>query len=261
MPELKLFVAPASAPCRAVLLHHHLLGDNAPVLDIHPVDLAQNEHKSPEFLRHNPLHSVPTLVTPWGPLWESRAIMRLIESLSPEPGGYPLESFHRAVVDRLLDWDLGTLYRTISTIVYPKAFRGEDPSADDLDKLSDAMRFLDQKQLGDGRLFLTGNTWTIADVSCHMTMSLLRLIGLEIDDIPRVTEWNARIAALPGYAEIDAPFVSWIESLQSGTDAPRAEEAVASEAASTEPSPQAAPDGDDSKVPTEQPSDEPDNAA
>ena len=181
MPEFTLYMAPASAPCRAVLFHHSLLGPGAPELDIVQVDLSPDAPKLPDLLRSNPLHKVPTLVTPWGPLWESRAIMRFLESLCPEPVGYPLATFHRASVDRLLDWDLGTLFLCVSGIVYPQVMKNEEPDPKLLDQLNEATRFLDQKQLGDGRAFLTGNSWTIADLSCHMTLSLLRLIELEME--------------------------------------------------------------------------------
>lgn len=238
MPEQThtLYVSPASAPCRAVLLHAHLC-ERRPELEVIEVDLSEGDHKTPEFLRNNPLHCVPTLVTPWGPLWESRSIMRYLEALLPEPRLYPIAAYHRAVVDRLLDWDLGTLYRTISSIVYPKVFRDEDPSSDDLDKLNDATRFLDQKQLGDGRAFLTGAVPTIADISCAMTLSLLRLIGLEVDDVPRMTQWTERVALLDGFDQVDAPFQTWVDSLSSdaGESAPEAEKA-------TEPSPEAPAD-------------------
>lgn len=207
MPEFTLYQAPASARCRAVLLHHRLLGQTAPELELVEVDDSPEAPRLPDLLRNNPLYTLPTLVTPWGPLWESRTIMRFIESLCPEPVGYPLATFHRASVDRLLDWDLGTLS--------PRLVRAFDTEGDLVPEMvadfHDAMMFLERKQLGDGRAFLTGNAWTIADLSCHMTLSLLRLLGVQLGDVPRVDEWNARMRALPGWDEIDAPFQALLE--------------------------------------------------
>lgn len=237
MPELKLYVAAASAPCRAVLLHHRLLGEHAPALEVVPLDLSQGEHKQPEILRQNPLHTVPTLVTAWGPLWESRAIMRFMESMCPEPVGYPTGVYFRAVVDRLLDWDLGTLYRSVSSVVYPQVFQGVDPKPEDIDKMIDASRFLDQKQLGDGRAYLTGDTWTIADISCAMTLSLLRLADLELEDMPRVAAWQQRVALLDaaaaralGVDPVDAPFRGWVQSILEGKTDEQPDEAPPTEA-------------------------------
>lgn len=210
MPEQHtLYVAPASAACRAVLLHHRLL--HSPALDIVEIDLSKGEQHSDEFLRQNPLHCVPTLITPWGPLWESRAIMRYFESIIPDPVLYPSLVYHRAVVDRLLDWDLGTLYRAVSSVVYPQVFSDKEPTADELDRVAAAVRFLDKDQLGDGRAFLTGDLLTIADLSCSMTLSLLRLIDLEIDELPYLTAWQARVAQIDGASEVDAPFQAWVE--------------------------------------------------
>lgn len=224
MPEHHtLFVAPSSAPCRAVLLHHRLLGAGAPELEIVEIDLADRDRVAATVGPHNPLQCVPTLVTPWGPIWESRACMRYLEAIIPEPVFYPLDVFRRAVVDRLLDWDLGTLYRAVSSVVYPQIFGdAQEPTAEDLERLDKATRFLDVQQLGDDRAFLTGPNLTIADICCAMTLSLLRLIGLELDDVPNMTAWQARVASLEAFAEIDAPFQTWVESVQQPEPEPAA---------------------------------------
>lgn len=253
MPEHKLYVAPASAPCRAVLLHHRLIGPTAPELEVVHVDLSAQDHPEPELLRNNPLHCVPTLVTPWGPLWESRSIMRYLESIIPEPRLYPTSVYHRAVVDRLLDWDLGSLYRAVSSIVYPQVFGdAKDPINEDLAALDRATRFLDDKQLGDGRAFLTGSAPTVADLSCAMTLSLLRLIRLELDDVPNMAAWQQRVSELDGFAEIDVPFQAWVDSL-APADEPPSDGDDAAEAADvpSEPAPEDAGNdaGEDAETP------------
>jgi glutathione S-transferase len=152
--------------------------------------------------------------------------MRFLASICQEPVGYPTATFHRAIVDRLLDWDLGTLYQCVSRLVRSQASDEGGPSPDDLDELNEATRFLDQKQLGDGRDFLTGNAWTIADLSCHMTLSLLRLIGLDIDDIPRIVDWERRMMQLPGWGEVDQPFQEQVADLLQETTETSQEEAA-----------------------------------
>jgi glutathione S-transferase len=212
MPEpFTLYITPPSAESRAVLLHHALMGLAAPELKTVNVDLS-SDAVPPEFLRANPLRTLPTLLTPWGPLWGSRTIMRFLAALCPDSIGYPTSVFHRASVDRLLDWDLESLSRCVNTIVSGKILEDKEPSYELLDELRDAVRFLDQKQLGDGRSFLTGNDCTIADISCHTSLSMLRALPLEIDDIPRVSAWQERMIELPGWDRIDAPFQHEIQS-------------------------------------------------
>lgn len=214
MPEQHaLYMNAASAPCRAVLLHHHLVADAFGPLELIEVDLANREY-TPNFLQCNPLHTVPTLVTPWGSLWESRAILRYIEASLPCPRLSPSGLYARAVVDRLLDWDLGTLYRAVSDIVYPAVFGGVSPSHDNLDALTAAVQFLNERQLGDGRPYLCGASLSIADISIAMTLSLLRLVDLEqLDNVPNMSMWLYRMTEIDGYGEIDRPFQAWIDQI------------------------------------------------
>lgn len=243
MPKHVLHIAPASAPCRAVLLHHALLGAQAPELQIEVVDLQQGQHKAPPFIEINPRHCVPTLQTPYGPLCESRAIMIYLADLAQQadPNGwtcYPRTVYHRARVHELLDWDQGSFYKAVGEAVYPKAFRNEEPTHEQLDALKNVFSHLDQHLLGGDAAFLTGDMPTIADISVAMGATMLRLANLEVADMPNVEAWQEKMSRLQGWAEVNGAFEQWVASMTEPADAPaEASSAVPAQPAAEAPSP------------------------
>lgn len=227
MPKHTLYISPASAPCRSVMLHYGLLlqaVENTPEVEVVHLDLGKGEHLEEPFVSVNPRHCVPTLKTPFGSLWESRAIMLYFADLAQQQDpaawvGYPRRVFQRATVHRLLDWDQGSFYKAVSGVIYPKVFKGEEPSTEALDALVKEYRYLDQHQLSDGRDWLVGEQWTVADISVAMGASMLELADLGIDDMPRVDAWLARVSGLDGWADVNKPFVEWCASLRGSGDA------------------------------------------
>lgn len=209
MTALKLYVSPASSPCRAVLLTHKLL-DEQPPLEVVSIDLGSGEHRTPEFLALNPLHTVPTLeYVGKGSLWESRAIMKFLCSLAGPSNLYPASAWSRAQVDRLLAWDQGSFYPSIGRFVYPQIFDKEDPDPEAGDDVADALAFLDRSALGSDSDFLVGEFATLADISIICGLMMLELVAFELEDLPRLVAWKDRMKEIPGFREIHTPFQAW----------------------------------------------------
>jgi len=59
MPNITIYGVSASAPCRNLTMVCEVLGLN---YDFKVVDLQKGENKSPDYLKLNPHHNVPTLV-------------------------------------------------------------------------------------------------------------------------------------------------------------------------------------------------------
>ena len=91
-----------SPPSRMALLAVRNLGLD---IEVKNVDIYKGEQNTPDFLKLNPLHQVPTLVHEDFILTESRAIMMYLASLS-ESSLYPQSDLKkRALVDSKLFFD------------------------------------------------------------------------------------------------------------------------------------------------------------
>jgi glutathione S-transferase len=64
----------------------------------HLVDMANNEHHSPEYLKINPLGVIPTLIHDGRPLHESGTICEYIDETYPDPPLRPDIPYERAVM-------------------------------------------------------------------------------------------------------------------------------------------------------------------
>jgi len=226
-----LYIAPASAPCRAVLYHLRLLGI-ADEYEIVEVDLAAGEHRSEDFVRMNPRHCVPTLrVVEDGHedvYWESRAIMRMHEDiyrpLSPDELGHTL---------RWLAYDQGTLYPLLSGLVYPVVFGGmpltQALAQEAWGDLDTELSYLDSS-LANRMWLAGGSTWTVADISIATSMTLLTLVigvqGLQNVLAPhaQIQRWGNAFANLDARAwdEINAPFWAWRDQVAAQLNAAQA---------------------------------------
>jgi len=233
MPKLDLhhlYQSPVSAPCRAVQLLWFQLRTQTkdlPELSVHNLDLAKGEHRQPEYLEINPRGCVPCLVTPWGPVAESRAIMLYLADLAAviAPGerasfggaptvakintGLPGKLWTRAKVAEWLDWDQGEWYGAISSAVYPVAFGPQDmPTEEALEKVAAAGATL-VRALGD-RPFLLGDEWTVADLSIAMSATLLQLVHYRFEgDLAPLSSYMGRMSELPGWWEVNKAFDEW----------------------------------------------------
>lgn len=87
-------------------------------MDVNHVDLFKGENFSPDYLKLNPLHQLPTLVDDGFVVTESRAIMAyLVNSRDPGSSWYPSDPKERALVDKLLYFDCANLFELGSGIL------------------------------------------------------------------------------------------------------------------------------------------------
>jgi len=192
-----------SAPCRGPMLTAKALGID---LNLKTLDLMAGDQMKPEFIAINPQHCVPTLVDGDLKLWESRAISAyLANQYGKDDSLYPKDPKTRALVDRLLYFDMGTLYHRFGEWAYPVMFRGEEkPNPEKLEKLKEAFGYLDSYI--DGHNFAVGNSITIADH--HLVASISTFVegGVDISGFPNVAAWFERCKKeMPGYDEANAP--------------------------------------------------------
>nr|XP_023027373.1 glutathione S-transferase D5-like [Leptinotarsa decemlineata] len=111
----KLYSADLSPAVRASLLAIRALGVD---VELVPVNLMEQDHMKPEYLKMNPFHTVPTLEDGDFAIWDSAAInIYLTEKYGKDDSLYPSNPEARAVVNQRLFFNSGILFPRMGAIV------------------------------------------------------------------------------------------------------------------------------------------------
>ncbi|CAG2239944.1 GST [Mytilus edulis] len=201
-----LYIHGLSAPARAAWMT-----TKAAEIPVHLkyVDPFKGEHKTPEFAKINPDMTLPTLVDGNFSLWESRPVMQYLVS---KFGGrhsylYP-KDLRRAIVDRLLYYDLGSVYKTVTEYMYPQLFQGKPLDAEKEMAMRATFDYLNRLFDGGGH-YMTGDNLTIADISMASNISLTEIKGYRLDAWPDLATWYQRMKAQPWWPECNKGLYEW----------------------------------------------------
>nr|XP_032515655.1 glutathione S-transferase 1-like isoform X2 [Danaus plexippus plexippus] len=209
---IKLYYLPPSPPCRAVMMTARALGLD---LDLVLTNIMEGQHMTPEFLKMNPQHTIPTMDDSGFILWESRAIMTyLANAYGRDDSLYPKNPRSRALVDQRLNFDLGTLFNRFFNLYGRMLFQGEKYDDEAAKKLKEAIGWMNT--MLDGRAFVAGDNMTLADISIIVTFSNLEAFGYDFSDHENVDKWFQRTKKILepyGYEEIDKKGASMLASV------------------------------------------------
>uniref|UniRef100_A0A182R189 glutathione transferase n=1 Tax=Anopheles farauti TaxID=69004 RepID=A0A182R189_9DIPT len=199
--EIVLYYDEVSPPVRGVLMAIAALGLKDRI-KLNYIDLFGAAHLKEDFIKVNPLHTIPVLRHGDLTLTDSHAIlMYLCDTFAP--AGHDLaipDSVTRAKVFNRLCFNNGFLFQREATVMR-KVFSREitDPSQH-LKPIEEAIDALE--------IFLKQSRYTaldhlsVADFSIVVTVSTLNfLIPITTDRWPRVHEWFQAMQTLPCYAE------------------------------------------------------------
>lgn len=199
---IKLYYLPPSPPCRAVMMTARVLE-----LDLHLIttNIMNGEHMTPEYLKMNPQHTIPTMDDNGFILWESRAIQTyLVNAYGKDDSLYPKNPRQRAIIDQRLNFDLGTLYLRYLNLYTPILFRGEAYDQEKADKFDEALGWLNT--FLDGRPFVAGENMTVADITIVVTITNIDAFGYDFSAHENIAKWFERTKKMLepyGYDEID----------------------------------------------------------
>ncbi|MBD1549205.1 glutathione S-transferase family protein [Roseibium aggregatum] len=217
---MKLYMHPASAPSRAVMLF--AAQENIP-LQTHVVDLMTGAQHAPEYGKLNPNRLVPVLDDDGFVLTESTAILRYLAGKSGSDM-YPAGLMERARVDEALAWFNGNFYRDYGyNLVYAQLFPHHARRSDEGTKATVSwgrqrsrhwLSLLDEHLIGPQKDFLCLDRLTIADCFGASLVTLGEAIQNDLSAYPNISRWIANMKALPGWEPVNAGFNGMVESLK-----------------------------------------------
>ena len=175
-------------------------------------DLFKGEAKPEEYLKLNPIHQIPTLEDGEVGIGESTAILRYILKKYPNEDFYPTEGQAGATQDFVHTFEQSTLRKAVlglffGLIVGPKFFGKEKIEGDVLkqkhEDFEEALVKLEKFLKGFGGEYLTGSTFTLADLTIFTTLfHLINQKIVNLDEKPELKAWYERSAEQKGAKEI-----------------------------------------------------------
>ncbi|XP_044766831.1 glutathione S-transferase 1-like [Coccinella septempunctata] len=198
---LTLYMENLSPPSRAVMMTIEALGISVEYVT---VNLAKKEHLKPEFLKKNPLHTVPTLVDESTIICDSHAIMAyLVPKYSRDDSLYPKDLKKRAMVDQKLHFDTGFLFNHVRLFV-KKCYAGRCKIVEDYEKDFITLGYNFLETFLNETPYVAGDTLTIADFSAITSVKGMDIL-VPIDETvyPKLANWMRKMEALSYYKKVN----------------------------------------------------------
>ena len=169
------------------------------------VDLRKQDQKSPEFLQLNPYGKVPVLLDEDTVVYDSTVINEYLDEEYPITPLMPEDSQARAQVRTLEDY-CDNSFIPPTTVLLAQALKAEgERDAQRVEQAREELRrclyFLREKL--DGRHYLVGNLFTLADAAFAPRMIVLGRLGFEFEPaLAPVQQWVERLRARPSVASL-----------------------------------------------------------
>ena len=174
-------------------------------LELHELSVVDRSNRTEVLSGLNPALRVPTLVLDDGrPLAESNAILWY---LGDGTAFVPDDRYERAQV---LQWQFFEQYQhepSIAVVRFLVAYSGEaEKHAERIEERTAhgyAVLGIMERHL-EGRSFLVGERYTIADISLYAYTHVAPEGGFDLAPYPAIRAWLERVAGRPGHITIDA---------------------------------------------------------
>ncbi len=156
----------------------------------------------PAYLALNPHGRIPTLVDGDTVVWESDAIVRYLAARYGAGSLWPKAPEDRAAADQWMAWTAASLYPDWIELFWkrvrtPPAKRDPDTIARLLAATAKRFEFLDRYLKTGG--YMSGNAFTMADISAGMMLYRWFEMDIVRPDTPNVEAWYARLRDRPAY--------------------------------------------------------------
>jgi glutathione S-transferase len=189
---MKLFYSPGACS----MASHIILHEVGQPFDIEKVDMgAKTTQDGSDYLAINPKGMVPVLQVGGETLTEGPAILQYIadsaeaHDLSPKPG-----TLSRARVTELLNFTGTELHIAFKPLFNPNLDEaGQATAKANVGRKFDWL----EARLMDGRDYLTGPSFTVADAYAFVVSNWANFKGIAVSDWPNLSAFLARVAARP----------------------------------------------------------------
>jgi glutathione S-transferase len=183
-------------------------GIQLPAEQIEQIDLGKLQQRSDTYTAINPIQRVPALVLDDGTvIAESIAICRYFEALQPDPplfGRGALESALVEMWNRRAELHLlfpvasvfQHLHPAMKVMINPQVAEWGEANKP---RVFEFLQFLDGEL--NGRPYLAGNTFSVADITALIAVDFMRVSKLAVpDDLTNVRRWHQSVSARPSAA-------------------------------------------------------------
>lgn len=172
--------------------------------EVVPVDMANGEHKKPEYLQINPNGKVPTMVDGDVVLWESLAICYYMMEKSGKFEFVGTTAKEHGLVNQWSLWALIHLYAEgFSSLVLQKFRNTPDSEATKNAREVALPRFLPvlENRL-QGREYVALDGFTLADLVLMSVVNSVHFVGYDMTAYPNIVGWMKKIAERPAFKKI-----------------------------------------------------------
>lgn len=166
-----------------------------------PIDLLENEHKTPEFLALNPFGQLPVVTEGSLVLRDSQAIMVWIARKHGDESWMPRDPDQEAIVNAWLSAAAYEIRLGPYDARLAKLFPWLCVNANTVNERSDLALKLYDERLSD-REWIALDRPTVADVAAYPAISQCGDGEISLEGKGAVQAWVGRIRALPGYVDI-----------------------------------------------------------
>jgi glutathione S-transferase len=193
---VKIYGPTASRAARALWIVHEL------GIPFEHVGVEMKDLKNADYLKVNPNGKVPAMVDGEFKLFESMAINLYLASKHGKDGFMPASLEDQALVWQWSFWGMTEVEKPLLTILIDMFMTPPDKRKPEA--VADAQKQL-PKPLGvlngalQGRDYLLGSSFTVADLNLASVMSWAKPIKLDFAPYPNAAAWLDRCLARPAY--------------------------------------------------------------
>jgi len=191
---MKLYYKPGACS----MASHIILNELGASFELDKTDTeAGKTETGQDFRRISPNGYVPALITDGGEIiTENPAVLQYLADQSPDAGlAPPNGTLARIQLQEALNFVSSELHKSFSPFFSGRELVGEARQRAEAGVGRRAAHI--ERSLADGRAFLLGDTFTVADAYAFVVLNWAGFVGVSLDAHPKTQSYVARIAARP----------------------------------------------------------------